>query len=72
MSEQYDAFAWLLDALTAVTSIQCMPPDMVEIIRDPSRRMDVDFNDLLNKARDQIKRDNNLSELGRNYEPSWN
>lgn len=64
MSEKYDAEAWLLDALTHYTALEVMPPDMVEIIKDPTRRMDVDLNELLNKARNEIRRQNNFNMLG--------
>ena len=66
MSE-YDARAWLLDALTHEDAIENMPPDMVEIIKDPTKSIDLNLKDLLNQARIQIKRDNNMSALGRYF-----
>jgi hypothetical protein len=64
MSEKYDAEDWLLDALTNYTALEVMPPDMVAIMKDPTRRMEVDFNALLNKARDEIRRANKFNILG--------
>jgi hypothetical protein len=64
MSEKYDAEDWLLDALTNDATLEVMPPDMVAIMKDPTRCMEVDFNTLLNKARDKIRRANNFNILG--------
>ena len=64
MSDEYDAYAWILDALTTTDSIGCMPPDMIEIVKDSTKRMTVDFNELLNEMRRQITEQNKTGDLG--------
>lgn len=64
MSDKYDAYAWILDALTTTETIGCMPPDMIEIIKDSTKCLNVDFNELLNDMRRQITEQNKTGELG--------